>query len=85
MMRAASMPHLGQITPTAVLGLRAIPSLLTRLDAASALTVRMILRVSKCPESVVKYVSLDRLIGRLRSAQSGPTKWNTTLNGPTFP
>jgi hypothetical protein len=47
MMRAASMPHRGQITPTAVLGLLAIPSLLTRLDAASALTVRMILQTLK--------------------------------------
>jgi hypothetical protein len=33
MIRAASIPHLGQTTPTAALGLRAIRSLLTRLDA----------------------------------------------------
>jgi hypothetical protein len=38
-MRAASIPHLGQITPTAVLGLRAIRSLLTSLDADEARTV----------------------------------------------
>ena len=41
MIRAASIPHLGQTTPTAALGLRAIRSLLTPLDADGALTVRV--------------------------------------------
>jgi hypothetical protein len=39
MIRAASIPHLGQTTPTAAFGLRAIRSLLTRLDAVGPLTV----------------------------------------------
>ena len=39
MIRAASIPHLGQITPTAAFGLRAIRSLLARLDASWPLTV----------------------------------------------
>ena len=46
MIRAASMPHLGQTTPTAALGLRAIRSLLTRLDAAASLTVLSIPEMS---------------------------------------
>jgi hypothetical protein len=41
MIRAASIPHLGQTTPTAALGLRAIRSLLTPLDAGRPLTVRV--------------------------------------------
>jgi len=54
MIRAASIPHLGQTTPTAALGLRAMPSLLTRLDAGWPLTVRCMPLISArrgiCPE-----------------------------------
>ena len=39
MILAASIPHLGQTTPTAALGLRAMRSLLTRLDASWPSTV----------------------------------------------
>lgn len=39
MILAASIPHLGQTTPTAALGLRAIRSLLTHLDASRPQTV----------------------------------------------
>lgn len=46
MIRAASIPHLGQTTPTAALGLRAIRSLLTRLDASAPLTVLCIPEIS---------------------------------------
>jgi len=46
MIRAASMPHLGQTTPTAALGLRAMRSLLTRLDAMASLTVLSIPEIS---------------------------------------
>jgi hypothetical protein len=41
MILAASIPHLGQTTPTAAFGLRAIRSLLTPLDAGRPLTVRV--------------------------------------------
>ena len=46
MIRAASIPHLGQTTPTAALGLRAIRSLLTRLDASAPPTVLCIPEIS---------------------------------------
>jgi hypothetical protein len=49
---AASIPHLGQMTPTAALVLRAIRSLLTRLDAGWPPTVlntpTLVLSVAAC-------------------------------------
>jgi hypothetical protein len=100
MIRAASMPHLGQTTPTAALGLRAIRSLLTRLDATASLTVLSIPEMSAtaCLRAPVledasflrgKSVFLlsfgKHARNRPTRSRSRPTFVDTTANQPTFP
>ena len=100
MIRAASMPHLGQTTPTAALGLRAIRSLLTRLDATASLTVLSIPEMSAtaCLRAPVledasflrgKSVFLlsfgKHARNRPTRSRSRPTFVDTTAGEPTFP
>ena len=99
MMRAASIPHLGQITPTAVLGLRAIRSLLTSLDADGLRTVRSRpTTTSAAPRFRPGLYEIESFLGRSTAVflmkcgnvQDGvPTMAltfvDTTVAGPTFP
>lgn len=67
MIRAASIPHLGQTTPTAALGLRAIRSLLTCLDADPPVTVLGIPVISVCPR-IGPRVSVNESLLRCKRA-----------------
>src|SRR5262245_59731390 len=85
MIRAASIPHLGQTTPTAALGLRPIRSLLTRLDANGPPTVLNISTLSGNESLFVKRSPLRETM------QEPPLEWlfdptfvDTTAPAPTF-
>ena len=100
MIRAASIPHLGQTTPIAALGLRAIRSLLTRLDANGPPTVLNIptpsARRRDEAESVWKGFAIslqnasklhkeNRARTAVRVTALCLTFVDTTVTGPTFP
>ena len=87
MIRAASIPHLGQTTPTAAFGLRAIRSLLMPLDAGRPLTVR----VSEIESfRVLKFTTFAIQSETCKSrptaaAAAYPTFVDTTAGTATFP
>ena len=93
MIRAASIPHLGQTTPTAALGLRAIRSLLTRLDANRLPTVLIGLPVSgfaSLPASKLSIFpinpeTMQKPAPGCPLVQSAVHLCITTLGQPTFP